>query len=319
MSIQDIIKKAVEQFGHETKDLAFLPENRYNRNIFPTTGQYDWFSGQVLYCLIRHLKPSKLLEISMASGYSTMFMAMAVKRNNRGKIDSFELDSRVEKAAAKLFKKYGVDKLIQSYIGDARKKSIGMPSDYTIYFLDSLHTEDFARWFIDTHVMRAERTDALFHMHDIMPLHARVRRWNRPPFEENEFEEKPEQPWFETIKRTAGGLFYPPHHSKDRKIPIRIYPPEKPGRLQTFDGNCTTEAIWGSKLATLMKQEDHVFLHDIANDYPQLTPRRYDHAAVGRTNSTDLPMEWNETWWCKVEAFKTVYRQSNDIEEKTKK
>jgi Methyltransferase domain len=318
LSIHDIIRIAVEEFGAETRDLEFLPENRYNKRMFPTTGQYDWFSGQVLYCLIRFLKPIKILEISMASGYSTMFMAMAAKRNNRGRIDSFELDSKVEKAAAKLFKKCGVDKLVQSYVGDARKKSVTMPSDYGIYFLDSLHTEDFARWFIDAHVMRAERTDALFHMHDIMPLHARVRRWNRPPFDGDEFEEKSKKSWLEEIKRKAACFVYPPSHSENRRIPIKVYPAEENGGPQTFDGNCTTEAIWGTKLAALMKWEDHVFLHDIANQYPQLTPRKYDHVAVGRTDSRDVPMEWNETWWCKVAAFKEIYHRFKETEEKKK-
>lgn len=319
MTIHYIIKKAVEQFGDETSKLEFLAENRYNKNMFPTTGQYDWFSGQVLYCLIRYYKPRKILEISMGSGYTTMFMAMAIKQNNWGMIDSFELEPEAEKAATRLFKKCGVDKFVKSYVGDARKESVTMPSDYTIYFLGSLHTEDFARWFIDTHVIRSEKTEALFHVHDIMPLHARVRRWNEPPFKGNEFEEKPTQAWFRKIKKKAGRLFCLPHNNEDREILIRVHPPEKPGALPTFDGNCTTEAIWVSKLATLMKPEDHVFLYDIANYYPQLAPRKYDHVAVGRTNSNNIPMEWNESWWCKVEAFKTLYYQLSEIQKEEKK
>ncbi len=208
--------------------------------------------------------------------------------------------------------------MVQSYVGDARKKLVTMPSDYTIYFLDSLHTEDFARCIIDTHVMRAERAAALFHMHDIMPLHSRVRRWNRPPFDEDEFEDKPEQSWLEKIKKRLEGLVRPPHHSGNRKIPIRVYPAEENGGLQTFDGNCTTEAIWGSTLSTLMKPGDHIFLHDIANKYPQLTPRKYDYAAIGRTDKNNVPMEWNETWWCKAEEFKVMYRRFIEMEENKK-
>jgi hypothetical protein len=252
----------------------------------------------------------------MASGYSTMFMAMALKRNNSGKIDAFELDQQAEKAAAKCFKKYNVDTFVQSYVGDARKTSAAMPSDYTIYFLDSLHTEDFARWFIDTHVMRAERAEAFFHMHDIMPPHARVRRWNRPPFDGDQFEEEPTQTWIQKAKRKAKHLVYPPNHSENRKVPIRVYPAEKPGDLQTFDGNWSTEAIWGNKIATLMKPEDNVFLYDIANLYPQLFPRKYDHLAVGRTDRYNIPMEWNETWWCKVTAFKEIYHRFIETKEK---
>jgi hypothetical protein len=65
--------EAVSLYGEETECLRFLPENRYNRDIFPSGGQYDWFSGQLLYCLVRHLKPVRVIEISPGSGYTSLF------------------------------------------------------------------------------------------------------------------------------------------------------------------------------------------------------------------------------------------------------
>ena len=309
MNIQKAIKTAIDQFGSEAWSLEFLPENRYNRNMFPTTGQYDWFSGQVLYCLIRYLKPRRILEISTASGYATMFMAMALKQNKWGKVDTFELNAQAAKAAVNLFKRYDVDAFVESYVGDAKKISVATPSDYNVYFLDSLHTEDFARWFIDTHIMRSDRIDALFQMHDILPLHSRVRRWDAPPFESDEFDEKPRQSMFEKIKDKVGDLVQIPRRQEGQRVSIQVHPPDKLGVLQTFDGNCSTEAVFGNKLVALMKPEDHVFLYDIANDYPQMTPRKYDHAAIGRSDSNNTPMEWNESWWCNVAALKLAYRQ----------
>jgi hypothetical protein len=309
VNIHKVIRRAIEQFGSETESLEFLPENRYNKNMFPTTGQYDWFSGQMLYCLIRYLKPRRILEISTASGYATMFMAMALKQNKWGKVDTFELNAKAAKAAVKLFKQYDVDAFVESYVGDARRISVATPSDYNVYFLDSLHTEDFARWFMDTHIMRSDRIDALFHMHDILPLHSRVRRWNAPPFESDEFDEKPRQSMFEKIKDKVHDLVQIPRRQEEQRVSIQVHPPDKLGMLQTFDGNCTTEAIWGNKLAALMKPEDHVFLCDIANNYQQMTPRKYDHAAIGRSDSNNIPMEWNESWWCNVAALKVAYRQ----------
>jgi len=58
-----------------------------------------------------------------------------------------------------------------------------------------------------------------------------------------------------------------------------------------------------------MKPEDHVFIHDITNDCQQMTLRKYDHAAIGRSDSNNIPMEWNESWWCNVAALKVAYRQ----------
>jgi hypothetical protein len=309
VNIHKVIRRAIEQFGSETEPLEFLPENRYNKNMFPTTGQYDWFSGQMLYCLIRYLKPRRILEISTASGYATMFMAMALKKNKWGKVDTFELNAKAAKAAVKLFKQYDVDAFVESYVGDARRISVATPSDYNVYFLDSLHTEDFVRWFMDTHIMRSDRIDALFHMHDILPLHSRVRRWNAPPFESDEFDEKPGQSMFEKIKDKVRDLVQIQRRQEEQRVSIHVHPPDKLGVLQTFDGNCTTEAIWGNKLAALMKPEDHVFLYDITNDYQQMTPRKYDHVAIGRSDSNNIPMEWNESLWCNVAALKVAYRQ----------
>jgi hypothetical protein len=263
----------------------------------------------MLYCLIRYLKPRRILEISTASGYATMFMAMALKQNKWGKVDTFELNAKAAKAAVKLFKQYDVDAFVESYVGDARRISVATPSDYNVYFLDSLHTEDFARWFMDTHIMRSDRIDALFHMHDILPLHSRVRRWNAPPFESDEFDEKPRQSMFEKIKDKVHDLVHIPRRQEEQRVSIQVHPPGKLGVLQTFDGNCSTEAILGNKLANLMKPEDHVFLYDITNDYQQMTPRKYDHAAIGRSDSNNIPMEWNESWWCNVAALKVAYRQ----------
>lgn len=312
MNIRQTIKRAVTQYGHETQTLEFLPENRYNTSLFPTTGQYDWFSGQVLYCLIRYLKPARILEISTASGYATLYMGMALKKNAWGKVDTYELEPKSARAAMQLFKKYEVDRHIHCHVGDARKTSINAASDYTIYFLDSLHTEEFARWFLESHVQRSDRIDALFHMHDILPLHARVRRYNAPPFVSTEFDPHIETGPLGNLKRSLCNLLRR-QHEEEGAIPIQVYPPEGMGSLETFDGNCTTEAVWGNRLASFMKKEENVFLYDIANDYPELSPRKYDHTVIGRTDSQNKPMEWNETWWCTVSALKAAYRRLSEV------
>jgi len=52
-----------------------------------------------------------------------------------------------------------------------------------------------------------------------------------------------------------------------------------------------------------------VFLHDIAGDYPQLHPRKYDSYAIGRKSTFNMPMEWNESWWCKIPALQAAYKK----------
>ncbi len=235
-------------------------------------------------------------------------MAMALKKNGWGKVDTHELNPRAARAAMQLFKNNQVERFINCHLGDARKTSQDAAADYTIYFLDSLHTEGFARWFIENHVMRSDRIDALFHMHDILPLHARVRRYNTPPLEISEFNPQTKKDTFGGIKKAFPFLFHPEPETED-VIPIHVYPAENKDSLETFNGNFTTEAIWGNKLAALMNPDDHVFLHDIANDYPELSPRKYDHSVIARTDSNNNPMEWNESWWCTVSALKKAYTQ----------
>jgi len=312
MNIFNIIDKAIIKYGHETSGLRFLPENRYNTDIYKTTGQYDWFSGQVLYCLIRYVHPRRILEISTASGYATMFMAMALKKNNWGKIDTHEINPKAAQSAEKLFAKYSLNKYVNLIIGDARKTSNNSPSDYSIYFLDSIHTEEFARWFIEQHVMRADRIDAIFHMHDILPISARVRRWNTPPFEGSDLDPSRRISQSQRFGYKFRNFLNLKTEEIENAVHIHTYPPENGEDMQTFDGNCTTEALWGNKLVTMMAKEDYLFLYDIANKYSSLEPRQYDRYAVGRTDGKGNPMEWNESLWCKAAAVKSAYIKLNE-------
>ena len=313
MKILNMMEKAIIKHGHETANLKFLPENRYNTDIYKTTGQYDWFSGQVLYCLVRYLQPRRILEISTASGYATMFMALALKQNNWGRIDTHEINPKAARSAEQLFAEHDLNRYINLIVGDARKTSINSPSDYSIYFLDSIHTEEFARWFIEQHVMRSERIDAIFHMHDILPLNARVRRWNTPPFEGSELDPSHRIAQTKRFKYQIRKLLHLRTEEIEDTVQIQTYPPENGEGMQTFDGNCTTEAIWGNKLVDMMSKEDHLFLYDITDSYSHLNPREYDQYAVGRTDSKGKPMEWNESLWCKVAAVKSAYVKLNKV------
>lgn len=76
----------VHTFAFETECLLPVAERRYDRRLFPSTGQYDWFSAQILYCLVRFVKPQSIIEVSTSSGYSTLIQAIALKRNRSGTI-----------------------------------------------------------------------------------------------------------------------------------------------------------------------------------------------------------------------------------------
>lgn len=299
----DLFDKAIAAHWLETPSLRFLPENRYDRSVFPTTGQYDWFSGQLLYCVMRHRKPQRIIEIAAGSGYSTLFMAMALKANGTGLIDTFEMDRRTAATAQRNFERYGVSQFINLHVGDARVTSSRIEREGAkILFLDSLHTEAFARWFIEAFVLGAE-PDALFHMHDIMPLHARVRMCGGPPF-----------------IRVGSRIARLRRHLRDlikgkapanEVIPPTIYPPSVPGQLPTYNGNHTTETLLGNRLAEIMSPKHYVYCHELADHYPMLEPRRYDPQAIGRQDAAGQPFEWNESLWAFAGPQAEAYRKIN--------
>ncbi len=308
MSIKDLFKQATDEYAHETGELRFLPENRYNENIFVTQGQYDWLSGQLLYCLIRYLKPKRIMEISTSSGYATMFMALALKKNKGGIIFSYEIDPKAAKSASRNFVDYQVDDFVKLHVGDVKKTSLSAPKDFDLYFLDSLHTYDFACWFMETHVLRAVRSDALFHMHDILPRHARVRCFNGPPFEGTLLDPQPQISKSKKLKNAIKKLLHIETLLEDDRAQLCIYPPISEKELPTYDGNCTTESLLGNNLAAVMNPEDLVFLYDVINDYPDLEPAKYNSAVYGRADHENMPMEWNNSLWCRVNAVKRAYK-----------
>lgn len=252
------------------------------------------------------------MEISTSSGYSTLFMAMALKKNSGGLIHTYELDPKAANSAAANFRNFQVDAYINLHVGDAKITSAAAPDDFDIYFLDSLHTDTFARWFIESHVLRASRGDALFHMHDIMPRHARVRLHDGPPFEGTPLDPHPKISVSRKIKDAVKQIFDNRPPMEDDRAPLALYPPAAQNALPTFDGNTTTEAALGNDLAAGMKQEDSVFLYDVIGDYPQLEPAKYHSLFCryfNRSDDQNRPMEWNNSWWCTVSALKEAYQK----------
>ncbi|MFQ5915183.1 MAG: O-methyltransferase [Nitrospinota bacterium] len=300
-SIQSLFEAAIRTYAEEADTLRFLPENRYNCAIFPATGQYDWFSGQLLYCLIRYRRPMRIIEISTSSGYSTLFMALALRKNGFGRVHTFEIDASVAYAAMKNFERYHVKTYVDVHIGDARTniKRVEGITRSEMLFLDSVHTETFARWFIETLVTKA-RKEALFQMHDILPLEARVRHRGGPPW-----------PLLPQVYRRTRHLLgdivrgRPLARGRVKRIVRRA---DLPGTLPTYNGNSSTEAIFGNRLVSLMSRYDYCFCYDVADKYSDLlSSRKYDEMAIGRQDAEGRPFEWNESLWAYAGAVSEAY------------
>ncbi len=291
-----VLDEALRVYGAETTRLRFLPENRYNRRLFPAQGQYDWFSGQALYCLVRHLRPRQVVEISCANGYSSLFMALGLQENGAGRLETFELSRRNARRAEENFRRFGVEPWVRVHVGDARRTIQEIALEQTdLLFLDSLHTEAFARWYLGALVPRlAPRVPV--HVHDILPRHARVRHFDGPPFAGG---------WTVSWLYRAAVRLLRPGQFEHTRIPASAVHAHN-GRL-TYDGNHFAEGRYLNRLAERLAADDYAYLYDLADRYPELGPREFDRQAVGRKNAFDQPMEWNESLWCYAGPLAAAY------------
>jgi len=239
-------------------------------------------------------------------------MALALKENKSGIIETFELDENFAKAALENFRRYNVFSFVKLILGDARKTSAACGRDYDIYFLDSLHTKDFANWFIESHILPAENKNALFHMHDVMPVDATVRCWSAPPIEGTPLD--PAVSFKQKVKRAIKKLLSENDVAEtDELIPINMHPPRSRGELPTYDGNRTTEAIFGNELVKFMNGSEYVFVHNLIKEYPQLEPGKYNSKVIARKDAAGDLLEWNESLWCYSEPLKEAHKRVNSL------
>ena len=90
---------------------------------------------EVIKKILLEKKPSKILEIGAAVGYSSICFSEYLSEN--GKIDTIERDEERIKEAKENFKKAEVEKLINLYEGDALDILPKLNDKYDIIFIDA--------------------------------------------------------------------------------------------------------------------------------------------------------------------------------------
>ena len=76
-------------------------------------------SGQLLYSLIRAVRPRTVVEFGMSFGISTLHLAAAVRDNGVGRVITTELSTGKIAAARRVFAETGLDDVITVLEGDA--------------------------------------------------------------------------------------------------------------------------------------------------------------------------------------------------------
>ena len=122
--------------------------------------------AELLYLLVREVKPNVVVEISPCHGYSTGYILSALTDNGHGKLFSYEIQAEVQGQpiadliAANLSSKVDPTRL-EVVVGDARDAKI---PDCELLFLDSCHEAYFAAWFFSGLVSKPR----LVFVHDVL-------------------------------------------------------------------------------------------------------------------------------------------------------
>lgn len=109
-------------------------------NITPDTGQF-------LSILIQATKAERVLEVGTSNGYSTIWLADALRNNGRGKVTTVEVSGKKATMARENFKKSGLGSYIDSRLQDIRmflKIQVEETADFI--FLDAERPQYVAYW-----------------------------------------------------------------------------------------------------------------------------------------------------------------------------
>jgi len=167
--VEQMIAEALHRYGEEIDLVKWWARLRRDQSFFPDTGMYDWIEAQILYLLIRLRKPESLVEISPNYGYSTGFMLLAMNKNDRGQLYSFDLNAQFHRHALRNFAKVGIDASRQRFFaGDVRVDCYhSLPPTIDLLFMDPDHSDTFAEWYPDDLRPRIA-ANGLLHVHDVL-------------------------------------------------------------------------------------------------------------------------------------------------------
>ncbi len=116
-----------------------FPNRRY---LYPFFGDY---SCELLYLLVRELRPRTLVEVSPSGGWSTSWILNGLRDNGFGKLTSCDLIDD----SARVLPRDLTDGRWEFVRGDVFETSRTLPEPIEFLLVDSLHTADFARWYVE--------------------------------------------------------------------------------------------------------------------------------------------------------------------------
>ncbi|MDI5966851.1 class I SAM-dependent methyltransferase [Streptomyces sp. SL13] len=92
--------------------------------------------GQLLYSLVRAVRPATVVEFGTSFGISTLHLAAAVRDNGTGRVVSTELNADKAAAARRAFAETGLDDVVTVLEGDARETLADLDAGADFVLLD---------------------------------------------------------------------------------------------------------------------------------------------------------------------------------------
>ena len=89
--------------------------------------------GEFLYGLVRAIKPKRVLETGLYSAISAMYIALGLKKNGFGHLDTVEYEQAHLKRSKERIIKIGVQDVVTEYLEDSR--TFNTPHQYELMFL----------------------------------------------------------------------------------------------------------------------------------------------------------------------------------------
>jgi len=125
-------KAPVSKDDNETKILGILGQIRATqsyRNVPPE-------DGRLLRLLAETMNAKNIIEIGTSTGYSAIWMGMALQKTG-GKLTTYEIDAGRAATARANFKRAGMADIITLVEGDAHKEVTSLKASIDILFLDA--------------------------------------------------------------------------------------------------------------------------------------------------------------------------------------
>lgn len=107
--------------------------------------QFSDIEAELTYMLLREVKPDNVVEFSPCHGYSTVWILLALRKNNKGLLHSFDIINNCEEQIPEYLK----DRFRFTQ-GDVKKNLHKFPKKIDYLFIDSDHSKEFCEWYIDT-------------------------------------------------------------------------------------------------------------------------------------------------------------------------